>query len=170
MTDTAWPFGDDADRDDPITKLRIPAVWSFNPLWKYIAAYIKPHPDENPYHWGSTERPTSAEAAMLASFIQEYLHRWFNDGYIRRLAERPLDVDGGCNTTLFIKYGPDDWGYRRASWERGPMFVPQAPRVEERGERLTLEQLMDRIHTIADTKPMQHWTDWKAAHPEVFPA
>jgi hypothetical protein len=163
----AWPFGTDADRDDPLTLLRVPTVWTFNPMWRYVAAYIKPH-TENPYHWGSTERPTDAEAAMLASFIQEYLQHWFRDSYIRKLAERPLDVDSGCNTTLFVKYGPDDWGYRLASWDRGPLFVPQAPQVKDRGEPMSLERVMDRRHTIADDKPMQHWLDWKAQHPEVF--
>lgn len=166
----AWPFGDDADRDDPLTKLRVPAVWSFNPMWKYVAAYIKPAPDENPYHWGSNARPTDAEAAMLASFIQEYLHHWFRDSYIARLAERPLDVDGGCKTQVFVKYGEDDWGYRVVTWEYGPLFVPESPGFKDRKiGPLSLVQVMDRRHTIGD-EPMKHWLDWKAAYPDVFPA
>jgi len=169
----AWPFGADADEHDPLTKLRIPVVTSFNPGWKYIAAYIDV--DTSRYSWGSAERPTDAEAAMLASFIEEYKHHWFNDGYKARLLERRLDVDSACNTTVFIKYGTDDWGYRMCSWQSGPMYVPVGPK-QRSGEHeydkcpgpLTLEQVMDRRHTIGD-EPMTHWTDWKKAHPEVFP-
>lgn len=172
VTATRWPFGTDADRDDPLTALRVPAVSSFNPMWRYIAAYVKPE-SETGAHWGSTERPTDAEAAMLASFIQEYLHHWFNAGHIRKLAERDLDVDTGV-TTLFVKYGADDWGYRLDTWQHGPLFVPPRPSYRVRfpdeacGSPLSLVQVMDRRHTICDGEPMQHWLDWKAAHPVVF--
>lgn len=169
----AWPFGTDAAEHDPLTKLRIPVVTSFNPEWKYIAAYIDV--DTGPYSWGSAERPTHAEAAMLSSFIDEYKHHWFNEGYKAKLLRRPLDVDSGCNTTVFIKYGTDDWGYRLCSWQYGPMYVPSGPKVRG-GEHehakhpgpLSLEQVMDLRHTIVDDV-MPHWLDWKAAHPEVFP-
>ena len=41
MSDTqAWPFGTEAKRDDPLTALRIPVVSSFNPEWRYVAAYL----------------------------------------------------------------------------------------------------------------------------------
>lgn len=171
MPATDWPY--DADRDDPLTALRIPVVTSFNPRWYYIAALMAV--DTGPYSWGSAERPTDVEATQLASFIQEYIHHWYNERYKRKLAERPLDVDGGCNTTVFVKYGPDDWGYRMVSWQYGPLFVPGAPkqRASHPDEHpvgpLNLEQVMDRRHTIGD-KPMDHWTQWKADHPDVFPA
>lgn len=164
----SWPFGTDADRDDPLTALRIPVVSSFNPQWKYVAAYLKPSAD----HWhcfGSAERPTNEEAQMIASFIQEYLQYWFHEGYQRKLAKRPLDVDGSCNTVVFIKYGPDDWAYRLCSWVYGPTFVPDPPSTADRKlGPLTLEQVMDRAHTIGD-KPMRNWLDWKATHQDVFP-
>lgn len=170
----AWLFGADAGEHDPLTALRIPVVTSFNPQWKYVAAWIGV--DRSRYSWGSTERPTDAEAAMLASFIDEYKHHWFNDGYKARLMERPLDVDSGCNTTVFVKYGTDDWGYRLCSWIYGPTYLPVGPKlrggeydVDGHSGPLALEQVMDRRHTIGD-EPMAHWTDWKAAHPEVFPA
>jgi hypothetical protein len=175
MTD-AWPFGTDADEHDPLTRLRIPVVGSFNPTWCYVAAYLKPVTGGPDYlkgpPFGSLERPTDAEAAMLASFLQEHRRYWFNNGgYARKMDQRPLDIDSGWNTTVFIKYGPDDWGYRRCSWTHGPTFVPGPPSFRERypdeGGPLTLEQVMDRRHTISD-EPMQHWTDWKKAHPEVF--
>ncbi|MFG3136114.1 hypothetical protein ACGFZA_07810 [Streptomyces sp. NPDC048211] len=171
---TAWPFDTDAKRNDPLTVLRIPVVTSFKPRWKYIAAYIDV--DTSKYSWGSTERPTDAEAEMIGSFIEEYKHHWFRESYHRKLAERPLDVDSGCNTTIFIKYGPDDWGYRRCSWEHGPLFVPSGPTL--RGTKheyaknagpLSLEQVMDLCHTVSE-EPMPHWLKWKADHSEIFPA
>lgn len=176
----AWPFGTDADEHDPLTKLRIPVVGSFNPEWRYVAAYLRPVTDGPDYlkgpPFGSVERPTDAEARMLASFLQKHRQYWFNnEGYARKMDQRPLDIDSGWNTTVFIKYGPDDWGYRRCSWIQGHTFVPPPPSYRERypdesgGGPLTLEQTMDRRHTIGD-EPIAHWVEWKKAHPEVFGA
>ncbi|MFI8872393.1 hypothetical protein [Streptomyces sp. NPDC055243] len=181
MTDTkAWPFGADAIQDDPLTALRIPVVTSFNPNWCYVAAYLGTNADTGsdwspPWPFASAERPTDAEAQMLVSFLQEHRNYWFsNQGYARKMDQRPLDIDSGWNTTVFIKYGPDDWGYRRCSWIYGPTFVPGPP--NSRGTKyahakhpgpLSLEQVMDRRHTIVD-EVMPHWADWKTAHPTTF--
>lgn len=166
-TTSAWPFGTDAKATDPLTKLRIPVVTSPNPRWSYVAAYIDVNPE--PYGWGSKERPTGREARMIASFVEEYKNHWYNERYKAKLAQRPLDVDGGCNTTIFIKYGTDDWGYRLCSWIYGPTFVPEPPHLLGRKlGPLTLEQVMDRTHTISSGEPRQSWLDWKTAHPEVF--
>jgi hypothetical protein len=176
MTDTSWPFGTDALQNDPLTALRIPVVTSFNPSWHYVAAYLGTSADtgntfDPPWPFARTERPTDAEAQMLVSFLQEHRHHWFNnEGYARRMDQRPLDIDGGWNTVVFIKYGPDDWGYRRCSWNRGPTFVPGPPGSDSRNTvgTHTLEQVMDRCHSHGD-EPSQRWQDWKAAHPDVFP-
>ncbi len=166
----AWPFGADADEHDPLTKLRIPVVTSFNPQWKYIAAWIAV--DTSRYSWGSAERPTDAEAAMLASYIDEYIAYFLGDQERKRMLKRPLDVEGGVITRVYIKYGPDDWGYRVVTWERGPFYVPTGPKVRGTEHEytkhpgpLTLEQVMDVDHGIYPKR----WSDWKAAHPEVFP-
>ncbi|MFJ5644062.1 hypothetical protein [Streptomyces sp. NPDC093223] len=104
------------------------------------------------------------EAAMLASFIREYIQHWFNESYQRKLAARPLDVDGGCPTIVFIKYGPDDWGYRVTTWQYGPAFVPPPPPFRERypdearGGPLSLLQVMDRKHTICE-EPLPRWRE-----------
>lgn len=166
----AWPFDTDALRDDPLTALRVPAVTSFNPTWKYVAAYLVPTTgDLAGPPFGSNARPTDAEAKMLASFIQQYLHYFFRESYIRRLANRPLDVDSGCVTTVFIKYGDDDWGYRLSTWRYGPPFIPQPPtRTDRTLGPLSLVQVMDRRHTMGEGEPMQNWLDWKTAHPDVF--
>lgn len=160
--DSDWPY--DADRDDPLTALRIP-VTSFNPHWRYIATFDRE----------SEDRPTDLEARQLVSFIEEYKHYFFNSSYIRKLEQRPFDID--AVTKVFHKWAPGDWSYRVVTWEYGPMWVPVFPRL--RGTRLddrpawkapmTLVQVMDRIHTIGDG-PMPHWLEWKAAHPEVFAA
>lgn len=179
MSETkAWPFGTDAKQDDPLTALRIPVVGSFNPEWRYVAAYLDVDPNcrfDPPWPFASVERPTDAEAQMLVSFLQEHRHYWFgNEGYARKMDQRPLDIDSGWNTTVFIKYGADDWGYRRCSWIYGPTFVPTAPTA--RGTEyahakhpgpLPLEQVMDLTHTIGN-EPMQRWQQWKADHPDVF--
>ncbi|MFC4006587.1 hypothetical protein ACFOY2_05100 [Nonomuraea purpurea] len=163
MAETAdWPY--DADRDDPLTKLRIPVVGSPWPRWHYIVAFDSGRLDDEQQH-----RPTDREARMLASFLEEYIHHWYNATWQYKLAERPFDVDGGANGVVFRKWGEGDWGFRRRTWSQGPTYVPTHPRI--RGGKspgpLTLVQVMDRIHTIGD-EPMKRWTDWKAAHPEVF--
>jgi hypothetical protein len=160
-----WPFGTDADRDDPLTALRVPVTGTF-PGWKYVACFDRE----------SEVRPTDGEARMLASFIQEYLHQWFNERYIAKLAERALDVDSCNNTVIFHKWAEDDWSYRLWSWQYGPFWVPVAPRLRG-GEYdypkcagpLSLLQVMDRKHTIGD-EPLSHWSEWKAAHADIFPA
>lgn len=177
MSATAWPFGTDAKEHDPLTKLRIPVVTCFNPEWHYVAAYLGTSADtgntfDPPWPFASKERPTEAEAQMLVSFLQEHRNYWFgNRGYTSKMDQRPLDIDSGWNTTVFIKYGPDDWGYRRCSWQYGPTFAPGPPSkgtVREVGP-LSLVQVMDTVHTIVDDV-MPHWATWKADHPDVFPA
>jgi hypothetical protein len=174
---TAWPFGTDAKQDDPLTALRIPVVTNFNPSWHYVAAYLGTSDDtgntfDPPWPFASVDRPTDAEAQMLVSYLQEHRHYWFgNEGYARKMDRRPLDVDSGWNTVVFIKYGTDDWGYRRCSWTYGPTFVPGPPGSESRETvgALTLQQVMDRIHAWSG-EPSPRWQQWKAAHPDVFAA
>jgi hypothetical protein len=163
MTD--WPFGTDADRDDPLTDLRI-AVTGSHPGWFYLVAFDRE----------SEERPTAAEALLLASFLDEYKHHWYDPGYLAKLAQRPLDVDGGANGVVFHKFGEDDWGYRRHSYTQGWAWsvippglrgLPEYDGAKNAGP-FSLAALMDRIHTIIGDEPMDHWQAWKAAHPDVF--
>lgn len=160
--DNGWPF-EDADRTDPLTALRI-AVTGSHPRWRYLVAFDRESPD----------RPTDAEARMLASYLDEYKAHWYNASYAARLARRPLDVDGGANGVVFRKYGPDDWGYRRQSWTTGPLFFPGQPSLRERYPEeyplgpFSLVALMDHIHSHAGGEPSPRWAQWKAAHHEVF--
>lgn len=181
MTETkAWPFGTDAIQDDPLTVLRIPVVTSFRPRWCYVAAYLGTNADtggdwDPPWPFASAERPTAAEACMLVSFLQEHRSR-LRSGYVQEMDERPLDIDRGWNTTVFIKYAEADWGYGRVSWIYGHTFVPSPPNLRGTDYAhtkypgpLPLERVMDLVHTIGD-EPMDDWLRWKANHPDIFPA
>lgn len=147
-TGVEWPY--DAPQDDPLTALRIPVTNAY-PGWRYLVALD-----------GEGERPNEAEVAALVSYIDYQRRHWFNETYQRKLMERPFDIDGGHNTTVFHKYGADDWGYRNCSWEMGPRFWP----AYNRTEKLTLIQVIDHKHTYGESL-YHHWADWKAEHPEV---
>jgi len=177
VTDS-WPFGTDAIENDPLTALRIPVVTSFNPMWRYTAAYLGTNTDTGqdwapPWPFASAERPTDAETQMLASYLAEHRSYWADTlGYAPKMEQRPLDIDSGWNTTVFIKYGADDWGYRRVSWQYGPTFIPSPPTLRgteheyaKRPGPLPLDQVMDMVHHIHPKR----WMDWKAAHPDIFP-
>lgn len=154
----AWPFGDDADRYDPLTALRIPVTGS-HPRRRYIAAFDRE----------SQARPTDAEALVLASFIEEYKAFHFNDWYKAQLLERPLDVD--ATTRIFHKWGEGDWSYRLATWQYGPTWSPVPPRLRDSASgALSLVEVMDRTHCFGADEPMPDWVEWKAAHPEIFGA
>jgi hypothetical protein len=158
---TDWPY--DADRDDPLTALRIP-VTSFSPGWLYTACFDRE----------SEARPTDLEAQMIASFIEEYQEHWFGNGSWRKKQQaQAFDMD--CyTTTVFHKWAEDDWSYRCVTWRSGPLWVPVFPR--QRGGQHdhkglpahTLVQVMDRVHTIGGGGPTRRWAEWKAARPEVF--
>lgn len=159
-----WPFENAADRDDPLTAPRI-AVTSSHPGWAFLVAFDRE----------SEARPTDAEAAMLRSYLDDYIGHWYNASYKAKLAKRALDADGGANGVVFHKWGEDDWGYRRQSFELGWLFsvVPPACRDREDPSRwntgpLSLSALMDRMHQHGLAEPSERWEAWKAAHPEVF--
>lgn len=166
-TETAearWPFGADADRDDPLTELRI-AVTGTYPGWNYLVGFDRE----------SEDRPTEAEAQMLASFLDEYKSRWYAEWYLAKMAKLALDVDGGANGVVFHKFGPDDWGYRRLSYTMGWAWSVVPPLFRARPEYadnfnlgpFSLARLMDWINGFAD-EPSPSWVQWKAEHPEVF--
>ncbi|MFI5649923.1 hypothetical protein ACIA71_01720 [Streptomyces anulatus] len=157
MSATAWPY--DADRDDPLTQLRIP-VTGAHPDWRYTACFDR----------DSQARPNGLEARQLASYITEYREYFFNETYKAKLSKRPFDCD--AKTVIFHKWADGDWSYRRDSWQYGPFWVPVAPRLRG-GEYdyknatgpMTLEHVMDKAHDVYPKR----WTDWKADHPDVFP-
>jgi hypothetical protein len=154
MTD--WPFGTDADRDDPLTARRI-AVTSSHTRWFYLVAFDR----------DSEARPTDHEADLLVSYLDHYKDHWYgNSGFRAEMEERALDVDGGANGVIFHKWGPHDWGYRRQSFTMGPLFWPGW----DRERRYSLAGLMDHMQTYGSDEPISHWRQWKADHPDVFAA
>ncbi len=146
-----WPY--DADRDDPLTALRIPVVSAFAD-WPYIVAFDAASP----------ERPTTAEAAMLASYLAYYIDYVYTESYKAKLRERPFDIDPAASGVTFHKYESGSWAYRRNSWCEGPRFVPGRG-----GVPWSLPQVMDRAQAFADVVNPR-WIVWKAAHPDVFGA
>lgn len=170
-----WPFGDDADRDDPLTERRIAVVSSFNPMWYYTCAFLNTNEDSaadymRSYPFASSARPTEHEVLLLDSFRLH--HRWYwstKCGYnMDKLDNKPLDVDNTGASTVFIKYKEGAWGYRRTSWTHGPTFVPGPPWGTSKSEPTSLEQVMDRLHAVGAEYPSKDWLQWKADHPEVF--
>lgn len=177
-----WPFGTDALEHDPLTRLRIPVVTSFNPSWYYTCAFLGTNEDtgqtwEPPWPFASAERPTEAEVRMLGSFREYHRHYWQTvHGYnMAKLDAKPLDVDSTGSATVFIKYGTSDWGYRKTSWVYGHTFVPAPPSLrgtehdsDKHPGPLRLDQVMDLIHHIGSDYPSKEWIKWKADHPELF--
>lgn len=164
VDDPTWPFGDDADCDDPLTAMRI-AVTSSHPRWSYLVSFDRQ----------SQERPTDAEAAMLASYLDEYKSHWYRPSFAAQLLDRPLDVDGGANGVVFHKWGVDDWGFRRRSYTMGYLYtvVPptlRATRTDGVRGPLSLLRVLDWLHCHSDNSPSPRWTAWKASHPAVLPS
>ena len=167
-TKTDWPY--DADQHDPLTEHRIAVVGTPYPWWHYLVALY----DGSLHGDTKNPRPTEREMQMLASFLEEYKTRWYNQRYLAELAERPFDVDGGANGITFQKWGEDDWGYRQRTWEYGPQFWPgpgwyRKEYGEHSGARAhSLTELLDHIYSRGDTEVRPAWVEWKAAHPDVF--
>jgi hypothetical protein len=161
---TAAPSGWrwDAAPDDPLTALRIPVTREV-PEYPYLVAFDRTSP----------VRPTDAEAAMLRSYLDYYVERWYNATWQARLKERPFDIDGGANGIVFVKYAEGSWGYRRRSWRHS--YQPAAPWDPATGyktrrpaeEILALPALLDRVASTSDSAATR-WTRWKANNPEVF--
>lgn len=164
---TKWPY--DADKRDPLTKLRIAVVDTSHPQWHYIVAFDLDSFAEVKH------RPTSHEALLLQSFLQEYIAYWYSPTWKDRLAERPFDIDGGANGYIFRKWGPDDWGYRQRSWREGPLFWPGPARWRATlnsdlpaARTYSLKALLDQIHSHGDVQPHERWLKWKSSHPDLF--
>jgi hypothetical protein len=153
-TKTDWPY--DADRDDPLTALRIPVTGSHPNRW-YLIAFDR----------DSEARPTDDEAAMLVSYL-DYTRAWYREYWQEKMLAEPLDHDAGHNTVIFHKWADGDWGYRRATHEIGPLFFPGAPWMRERkAGPFTLAGLLDWIDG-GGMEPSKRWTEWKANHPDIF--
>ena len=164
-TETRWPYACDGVRsDDPANVHRVPLVTTAYPVWSYITAVVLGD------LWNGV-RPTDAELAVVASFHEYYLERWYgpaDTGYRVRMARRPFDIDGGANGRLLVKRPDGTWAYRHRSWSQGATFWPTGPGFDS-NLRLSLPDLLDR-HEATAGRPSDRWDGWKAAHAEVFAA
>jgi hypothetical protein len=163
MTDL-WMY--DAKRDDLLTALRIPVLSAPYPGWQYVVAlFIN---DGGPY--GPALRPDGDEVAQIVAYLKYRMqpyelpkgHRNRRDvAQAAAWRRRPLDTFEAANTVTLQKRSDGSWCYRRYSWRNS---APMAPAPG--GEHLDLERLLDMIE--GSDEAAQHWTAWKAAHPEVF--
>lgn len=162
MTDldlTRYAF-DGVQLDQRSVQYRYPIITTMYPRWAYITAVVVGE------LWGGV-LPTDDDLRVIASFHDEYIRYWYGDperGWIagQRQTHPAFDVDGGANGRYLIKYDHGGWGLKQRSWRH-------EARPEPREDPMSLVELMDRHHTIGnDSQPMGHWSQWKAACPEVF--
>ncbi len=114
-----------------------------------------------------SEMPTDHELRQIRSFCEFKVRRM----YLERAAERILTTNAlprepGHNTVIFRKgWGEKSgvWFYRRMTW-RDPVFCPNP--VGENYRPHTLVELMDNDENLLPQK----WLQWKAEHPDLFPA
>jgi len=160
------PYTEDGVRNHVLSlEMRVPIIDTSHPRWNYITAIaVRTYPAR------PDMEPTDDEIRMVGSFHEEYLSHWYGPPHTgwraRDLDTRPFDIDGGANGVTFVKYFHGGWGYRRRTWTQGATFSPPWNH-----EPASLLQVMDRIHRhwgedACELSP--RWTQWKAAHPEVF--
>jgi hypothetical protein len=152
MSTAAWEY--DAEQGELALKYRIPLVHTSHPSWNYLVSVCV-------WDLYRAQRPTDDEARMIGSFI-DYQRSRYRAHWQEKLRTRPFDMDGGFNSLTLIKHANGGWGYRRRTWEYGPMFVPSWEDDPE-----SLEAVLDRIYTYGDHL-MGDWAQWKVDHPEVF--
>lgn len=162
---TLADFADEANIEHPLTARRIPVLRHCNPRWRYHAALVIGGASwEDPQNHGI--EPTAQEADQLCVYLEKHM-RYYNDSYRARVAARgPFDVDGTVNTHTFRKHAEHGWQYNVMTWNQGPTWFPTPP-FHKVGP-FTLEQLLDRIHTYGDEKPIQKWLDLKAEYAAAF--
>lgn len=137
---------------------RIPRVTTSHPRWVYLLAVLVPDPTDDLDLYGAAE-PDADEVAAIARYL-DYAREFYNDQWVRRMMDRPLDVVGGHNTVVLAKRASDGgWSYRRSTWTIGPRFSPTIDRPP-----LDIHALLDHIETIGDGV-YRRWTEFKDAHP-----
>lgn len=151
VTDLSRYADDVADLAQPLLHRHVPMVRNAWPRWNYITAVVID---------ATVPAPTDNELAMIASFHDEYISRWYRPGWITHMRrEHPFDVDGGANGRIFQRQR-GGWSYRKRTWQSGfwPPF-PESP--------TTLVAVMDHYQTFTSSVSSS-WTRWKAEHADVF--
>lgn len=155
-------YAEDGVRNHPVSlDVRVPLINTPHPRWSYVTAIVV-----RAWPWQEGPEPANDEIRMVGSFHEEYCSYWYgppHTGYRgRELDKRPFDIDGGAVGRFLTKYQHGGWGYRRRTWQYGPLFVPSFD-----DEPTPLVSVMDRIHTLIDVVS-ERWVTWKADHPNIF--
>ncbi len=112
--------------------------------------------------------PTDAELRQIRSYCEFVVRSYYNESYQERILGKPLPADSGHHTIIFCKgrgrqmATKERWGYRRRTWDTGPMYQPTLDQKPH-----TLVEVMNRMETIASTRS-EKWEGWKRQHPDIF--
>jgi hypothetical protein len=138
MTRVWEPSDISPQQTEHATQLRVPILDTFNPGWSYITGIVV-QDLEHPEWPNRGQIPTEAEVELVAQRLQEYCAKLYRQSYLNRMREfAPYDIDSTC-MVYFIKWDNGGWGYRRSTWDRGPLFVPTFEAEPE-----SLAQVIDR--------------------------
>lgn len=145
--------------DHALTGRRIPVLQHCHARFKYHTALVVGGPE-----WGCEhdlgQEPEPFEVEQLCADL-EYRMAYYNDAYRARVAARgPFDVDGTVNTHTFRKHAEHGWQYHVLTWTQGPTWFPTPP--WNKVGPLTLEALLDRVHSFGDGAQSSRWLGVKA--------
>jgi hypothetical protein len=146
---------DTVDLQHPwVTKYRVPPVDSLYPSFAFIASLATGGDMLDNFL-----APTDEDAALVGAYIDYYKSYWYGDSYLRQLAQYPLDLDGGANTTSFA-LSNKGWVYRKSTWQGQPQF----PYWNSEIQYGTLLDLINSIETRSDNGINPRWTSYKLDH------
>lgn len=150
----------------------IPIVTHDSTRWSYITALVVGERDGRDF---GGIMPTDAELAMVVSWHEHYMARWYSNTYKRdrdtsqpiwwsgavaRIREKhPFDIDGDANGRYIAKFEPGGWSISHRSWQNEFVGPEREPK--------TLIEALDKDESIGG-EPYAPWETWKAEHPEVF--
>ncbi|PIQ74665.1 MAG: hypothetical protein CO002_01040 [Candidatus Portnoybacteria bacterium CG_4_8_14_3_um_filter_44_10] len=114
--------------------------------------------------------PTDQELAILASYQEFVVKKWYFDPDPERILAAPFPAIEGYNTVIFLKgnehrpNGPEGWCFRRMTWVTGPTFAPTFATSLPQPAPWTLVQVIDCVEYLGK----KYWEEWKKEHPDIF--
>lgn len=115
--------------------------------------------------------PGEKDLRQIVSYREYIVRSVYNETWQKKILEMSLPACGRHNTTVLRKglrgySGQKDkdehWFYRHASWNRGPLYLPDVAGKEYRG--FSLVEVMDRSRVLFKDS----WDKWKEGHKEIF--
>jgi hypothetical protein len=125
-----------------VAEYRVPIVTEIRLGNYWIAALVVPDPNDAYNAYGFQE-PDEQDAELIGQYIK-YWKSWYGGPYLRKMEERSLDIDSGCNTIVFGKTARS-WVYSRQTWTRQTLY----PRYDAERQFATLRELMTQERTVA---------------------